>query len=143
MTNQTAIQFIATLDGAQQQDLLALYRNEFWCHSRRLPDVEKMLRHTDILIGAVSEQNKLIGFVRVLTDYVYKATIYDLIVHPQYRKQGLGEQLMEQVMNHPDLQGVAAFDLHCLPAMHGFYAKWGFSTDLGELTFMRCDKQVQ
>ncbi|MDH5546045.1 MAG: GNAT family N-acetyltransferase [Gammaproteobacteria bacterium] len=129
--------FIYELNSNQTDTLVALYQNEFWCHTRTRPDVDKMLKNTDIVIGAIDENSKLIGFVCILTDFVYKATIYDLIVHPHWRNQKLGQQLMEAVMNHPKLHGVEHFDLHCLPEMIPFYEKWGFTAELGELGFMR------
>ena len=36
---------------------------------------------------------------------------------------------------------VEHFDLNCLPAMFGFYRKWGFTEDTGELGFMRRDNR--
>jgi GNAT superfamily N-acetyltransferase len=66
-----------------------------------------------------------------------KATIYDLIVHSDWRGKQLGRFLMDSVINHPDLKDVGHFDLNCLPEMYKFYQKWGFTTELGKLGFMR------
>jgi ribosomal protein S18 acetylase RimI-like enzyme len=131
------ISVVSTLSGKQVEQLIALYRNEFWCNQRKRSDVERMLNNSDIIIGAVDSTHNLVGFVRVLTDYVYKATIYDLIIHSDWRGQQLGRFLMDSVINHPDLIDVEHFDLHCLPDMYKFYQKWGFTTELGKLGFMR------
>lgn len=37
------------------------------------------------------------AFARILTDYVYKALILDVIVEPAYRGRGLGRLLMESI----------------------------------------------
>jgi ribosomal protein S18 acetylase RimI-like enzyme len=128
---------VSELTGEQIDQLVALYRNEFWCSQRTRSDVERMLHHTDILVGAVDEADNLIGFVRVLTDYAYKAAIFDLIVRPDWRGRDLGRRLMDAVISHPELRNVEHFDLNCLPEMFGFYEKWGFTSDIGGLGFMR------
>lgn len=134
---QTEFSLIPNLTDIQIDQLVALYKNEFWCNTRLRPDVEKMLLHTDVMIGAIDTHDKLIGYVRVLTDYIYKATIYDLIVHPDWRNKNLGRKLMDAIIYHPKLRDVQHFDLHCLPAMYPFYEKWGFTTNLGKVGIMR------
>lgn len=134
---QTDTSLITNLTDAQIDQLVALYKNEFWCNTRLKPDVETMLRNTDVMIGAIDTHDNLIGYVRVLTDFVFKATIYDLIVHPDWRNKNLGRELMDAIIFHPRLRDVQHFDLHCLPTMFPFYQKWGFTTDLGKVGFMR------
>ena len=131
------IKLVSEINKQQIEQLLQLYSLEFWCNKRKLADVERMLSNTDIVIGAVDRSNNLVGFVRILTDYVYKATLYDLIVHRQHRDSGIGTQLMDAVIHHPLLQSVEHFDLHCLPQMVAYYNRWGFTTELGDLGFMR------
>ena len=128
---------VNTLNESDQMQLIELYRNEFWCNTRQCHDVETMLKNTDIVVGVKTNENELIGFVRVLTDYVYKATIYDLIVHPNWRKRNVGKLLMDTIISHRDLKNIEHIDLSCLPAMCPFYEKWGFTTEMGELGFMR------
>ena len=131
------VSVITSLNEKQINQLVSLYKSEFWCEKRNYNDVVKMLNNTNIAIGAVTEANDLIGFVRVLTDFVYKATIFDLIVHPGWRNKKLGRLLMDKTIGHPQLKDVEHFDLNCLPEMYPFYEKWGFTTELGELGFMR------
>ena len=131
------VKIITSLSEQQIGQLLVLYKNEFWCKQRKLEDVKKMLANTDVALAATDENENLIGFIRVLTDYTYKATIYDLIVHTDFRGRQLGKLLMDKVINHPDLKDVEHFGLYCLPSMHEFYQRWGFTTDVGEITLMR------
>jgi len=85
----------------------------------------------------VDECDQLIGITRVLTDFVYRAMIFDVIIKPTHRKMGLGAKLMHAVLNHPKLQTVEHFYLNCLPNMMPFYERWGFSDDVGGLKFLR------
>ena len=131
------ISIITNLKDKQINQLLALYSDEFWCNTRKRADVEKMLENSHIVLGVIDSEANLIGFVRILTDFTYKATIYDLIVHPQWRNNNIGKLLMDEVINHPELRSIEHFDLNCLPEMYRFYKKWSFTTNVGELGFMR------
>lgn len=137
MMSESEVALVSRLTDVQIDQLMALYSNEFWCNQRKRPDVAKMLAHSDIVIGAVDGEGNLVGFARVLTDYVYKATIYDVIVHPDWRGKQLGRLLMDSIISHPELNDVQHLDLYCLPEMHKFYERGGFTTDVGRITHMR------
>ena len=128
---------VEILTESQVSDLMDLYKNEFWSNKRTRQDVVKMLASTDVIIGLVDECDRLIGITRVLTDFVYRAMIFDVIIKPTHRKMGLGAKLMDAVLNHPKLQTVEHFYLNCLPNMMPFYERWGFSDDVGGLKFLR------
>ncbi|MEG4987624.1 GNAT family N-acetyltransferase [Microcoleus sp. BR0-C5] len=128
---------VETLTESQVSDLMDLYKNEFWSDKRTREDVVKMLAATDVIIGFVDESDRLIAFTRVITDFVYRAMIFDVIIKLTHRKMGLGAKLMDAVLNHPELQAVENFALNCLPNMMPFYERWGFTDDVGEMKFMR------
>ena len=92
------ITIVSNLNNSDIDQLIDLYKNEFWCNKRKREGIEKMLKNTDIIIAAKNNKNELIGFIRVLTDYVYKATIFDLIVHPGWRGKHIGKLLMDSVL---------------------------------------------
>ena len=130
-------QIVEILTESQVSDLMDLYKNEFWSDKRTREDVVKMLAGTDVIIALVDECDRLIGITRVLTDFVYRAMIFDVIIKPTHRKMGLGAKLMDAVLNHPKLQTVETLALRCWPHMVPFYERWGFSDDLGEIKFLR------
>ena len=117
---------VSQLNEQQISELVELYKNEFWSDKRTHPEVDKMLAASDIIIGLVDECDRLVAFTRVLTDFVYRAIIFDVIVKPDYRDRGLGKQLLDAVVNHPQLQSVEYLGLYCLPEMVQFYERWGF-----------------
>jgi predicted N-acetyltransferase YhbS len=61
-------------------------------------------------------------------------------VSEKHRGEGLGKELMNLIKNHLELQEVKHFELYCLPKMVKFYEEFGFSSELGELVFMRNPK---
>jgi predicted GNAT family N-acyltransferase len=71
----------------------------------------------------------LVGYARVITDYVFKALIFDVTVDEAYWGNGLGRRLLDALVDHPELRRVKHLELYCLPEMVPFYKKWGFSND--------------
>ncbi|MBD2167263.1 GNAT family N-acetyltransferase [Calothrix membranacea FACHB-236] len=129
-------QIVDNLNENQILELVDLYKDEFWSKNRQYQDVVKMLAASDIIIAFVTDSQELIGFTRILTDFVYRATIYDVIIKPTYRKMGLGAKLMDAAINHPQLREVEQIALYCLPKMMPFYQRWGFTSEVGELQLM-------
>jgi N-acetylglutamate synthase-like GNAT family acetyltransferase len=104
--------------------LLELQRNAPWCRHRSLQQLVKAIHNSQLLLTAW-EENRLVACARVLTDYVYRAVVFDVIVHPDYQGKGLGRQLMEQVVNHPSLKEVEYYFLYTADKQ-GFYRRLGW-----------------
>jgi GNAT superfamily N-acetyltransferase len=81
--------------------------------------------------------DRLVTFARVLTDRIFKAIIFDVIVASAHRGDGLGRRLMDKIVEHPDLTSVRHLERYCLPEMVPFYEKWRFSTDVAGASYMR------
>jgi GNAT superfamily N-acetyltransferase len=79
----------------------------------------------------------LVAFSRVITDYVYKALILDVIGAPEFRNRNLGRRLMDAVCEYPPLTAVRHFELFCLPELIPFYQKWGFTDEVNGLRLLR------
>ena len=109
------------IDAAQ---LVALYRHAPWANTRSIEEAREMLTHTDVAITAW-HGNRLVGLGRVLTDYVYRASIWDVIVDTAYQGQDIGTQIIQRILEHPTLKRVELFWL-CTRSP-GFYEKLGFS----------------
>ena len=105
--------------------LLSLFEQADWASGRSEESTRRMLSQTDLAISAW-DASKLVGFGRVLTDYVYRASIWDVIVDKQYQDQDIGKGIIQQILAHPSLQHVELFWL-CTRKYQGFYASLGFS----------------
>jgi predicted GNAT family N-acyltransferase len=117
--------------------LHALYQEEWWTNGRTLEETKNCVVGSQICVGLAGANDELIGFARVLTDFAFKALIFDVIVRKDHRRTGLGDKLLFLIRSHEKLQGVKHFELYCLPEMFDFYAKHGFTTDTGEIRLMR------
>ncbi len=126
------------LSPKQIRKLHQLFQNEWWTNTRDLGDVEEMLKHTDFIFALIEDgSEELIAFARVLSDWVFKALIMDVVVHPLHRDSGLGKELMERILKHDDFKKVGHFELYCLENMVPYYERWGFTSELRPVTFMR------
>jgi ribosomal protein S18 acetylase RimI-like enzyme len=105
-------------------ELQALYEHAPWAKGRTVQGIRRMLQNTDYHFSAWDGQ-KLIGFARVLTDGIYRATLWDVVVHPDYQGQGIGEELMDHILSHSILSKVEKFWLNTRDKFR-FYEKFGF-----------------
>jgi ribosomal protein S18 acetylase RimI-like enzyme len=112
-------------ESPEASQLLRLFQQAPWAKDRTLDDAKDMLRHTDLTLCAW-DRDRLIGFGRVLTDFVYRATIWDVIVDRAYQGQGVGTEIVRRILNHPRLKRVELFWL--CTRRPGFYEKLGFSS---------------
>jgi ribosomal protein S18 acetylase RimI-like enzyme len=105
--------------------LTRLFNQAPWAKGRAEADTKLMLENTDLIVCAWDGE-RLVGFGRVLTDYVYRASIWDIIVDKAYQGQGIGTELVQRILNHPRLKRVELFWL--CTRTPGFYEKLGFSS---------------
>ncbi|OIQ26531.1 GNAT family N-acetyltransferase [uncultured Vibrio sp.] len=116
-----------------------LYKQAWWSKNRTLIDTISCIRGSQICIGIFDDNEALIGFARVLSDFIYKALIFDVIVAPNEQGKGVGKKLIEQLKSHNKLSQVKHFELYCLPEMEGFYRSLGFSAEVGGIRLLRCE----
>jgi len=121
------------------EQLLALYGQTDWARDRSLEDTTFMLAHTDVAISAW-DGPRMVGFGRVLTDYVFRASIWDVIVDRTYQDRDIGKGIIQRILTHPTLERVELFWL-CTRRYQGFYASLGFSDK--EQTGMVWDRRKQ
>ncbi|MET3979999.1 N-acetylglutamate synthase-like GNAT family acetyltransferase [Mucilaginibacter sp. UYP25] len=67
-----------------------------------------------------------VGFARVVSDKATFAYLCDVFILPANQGVGLSKWLMQNIMAHPDLQGLRRWSLATLDA-HGLYKQFGFT----------------
>jgi citrate lyase synthetase len=119
-----------TLTDEHAQQLHALYQGEWWSSGRTLSEVRRLLAGDSLLFALCDGENgSLRAFARVLTDGVFKAILFDVIVHPDHRGEGLGHTLLSHILAHPVISQVRHFELYCRPELREYYQEFGFSSD--------------
>lgn len=129
---------LQTITPEHARQLHALFQGEWWTRGRTLAEVHRLLEHCDLFFAFVDKSSgQLAAFARVLTDFTFKAFIFDVIVAPPYRRQGLGRRLLQAICDEPRLRGVGHLELYARPPVTEFYKRLGFTDELGELRLMR------
>ena len=107
-------------------DIVAIHRfltHSYWSPGVPLPVVERAIANS-LCFGLLLEGQQ-VGFARVITDRATFAYLADVYVLPEHQGQGLSLRLMEQIIRHPDLQGLRRMMLATRDA-HSLYEKFGF-----------------
>ncbi len=119
--------------------LLPLFDRVPWARGRTVAETTHMVLQTDLFITAW-DGPQLIGCGRVLTDYVYRASIWDVIVDSAYQGQDVGTDIIQRILTHPTLRRVELFWL-CTRDKQRFYETLGFSAK--EQTGMVWDRRTR
>jgi predicted GNAT family N-acyltransferase len=119
-------EFIYNLSEHQVHNLLSIYKEESWSKNRNIDDIKKMIDKSWIIAIRDLSNDNVIAFARVLTDYVYRAFIYDVIVAKDYRGLGFGKLIVNSIVNHKDINNVERIELYCIDSNVSFYTKLGF-----------------
>ncbi|MDJ0736423.1 MAG: GNAT family N-acetyltransferase [Nostocaceae cyanobacterium] len=123
--NHTSIQFSDRkweIDLYQLQQLFNLAA--FWAKNRNIEDLNTSIANSEPVIS-VWDGKRLIGFARTTSDGIYRATIWDVVIHPEYRGSGLGSKLVETILSHPRVNQVERVYL-MTTYQQRFYEKIGF-----------------
>jgi GNAT superfamily N-acetyltransferase len=96
----------------------------FWAADRRVEDLALAIANSDPVITAWDD-DLMIGFARATSDGVYRATIWDVVIHPNYQGLGLGRQLVQTVLSHPKMNRVERTYL-MTTHQQSFYERIGF-----------------
>jgi predicted GNAT family N-acyltransferase len=118
--------FIYNLSEHQVINLLDIYKEESWSKNRELDDIKKMFKKSWIIAIIDSDNGKIIAFSRVLSDFVYRAFIYDVIVAKKYRGLKFGKLIVNSIINHKEFINVERIELNCIDSNVSFYEKLGF-----------------
>ena len=88
-------------DAVSFEEIFPLYEAVGWTNYTTNPTMLKnALEHSLFLISARDEEGKLIGFLRAVGDGYSIVYIQDIIVLPEYQRQGIGTQLLRQTMEY-------------------------------------------
>lgn len=109
-------------------DLVALQAlfnaTAFWGQDRPLEHLAIALENSNP-VASVWDGDRLIGFARATSDGIYRATIWDVLIHPDYQGAGLGRKLVETVLSHPLMHRVERIYL-MTTYQQKFYERIGF-----------------
>jgi GNAT superfamily N-acetyltransferase len=129
MENQPPEFFISTdpslLDMAVIHGFL---RTSYWAKDIPITIIERAIKHS-LCFGVYENHPEIgpvqVGFARVISDYATFAYLCDVFIISDYRGRALSKALVEEIVEHPDLQSLRRWMLVTLDA-HGLYEQFGF-----------------
>ncbi len=105
------------------EELHSLLRQTSWADKRSPLDIQLMLDRSQITLG-VWDEDRLIGFSRVITDDLYRALVDDVVVDSAYRGRGIASHMLEKMLRR--VEHVEQVMLDCGPELGDFYRRFGF-----------------
>lgn len=110
-----------------------LSKESYW--AKNIPmDIVKTSIDGSLCFG-VYENNKQVGFARVITDYATFGYLADVFIDKNYRGKGLSKELMKFIMEQELTKKLRRFMLATLDA-HSLYAQFGFESQEGNKRLM-------
>ena len=99
--------------------------NSYWAEGISREIIRRSIEGS--LCFGVFENDRQVGFARMITDKATFAYLADVFIIKEYRGLGLSKWLMEVIMSHPGLQGLRRMMLATKDA-HELYKKFGFTS---------------
>jgi N-acetylglutamate synthase-like GNAT family acetyltransferase len=128
----------AQIDLRQLQDLFQ--QTAHWACDRQLDDLAIAIENSNPTIS-VWDSNRLIGFARATSDGIYRAVIWDVVIHSDYQGAGLGRKLVQTVLSHSNVCRVERVHL-MTTYQQAFYEKIGFEYN-GSTTMVLHNTPIQ
>ena len=110
-----------------QHKYFKLFETTGWNKEYKLTSKElyQSIQNSSYCISAY-ENNKLIGFGRMLSDRIAHAVLFDVIVLPEFQRNGIGSKIMEKLLEECRKNKIRDIQLFCASEKLGFYKKFGF-----------------
>lgn len=117
------VTYVESLDGVVAADL-----EGFLLHWDFVPPAGTLLRMLEgssiVVLARATESSRVCGYVAALTDHVVCGYISAIEVRPEFRRRGIGTELLRRVTERLNVYGIY---LACAPAMIPYYESAGFA----------------
>ena len=104
-----------------------LSKESYWALNVPLETVQRSIANSLCFGVYHNPSSSQVGFARIITDYATIAYLGDVFITIPHRGHGLSKTLMQQIMTHPDLQGLRRWVLLTADA-HDLYRQFGWQS---------------
>ena len=113
-------------DKIKSEEVLRLLKMTYWANNRTIEQIEESMASSFCYGLFLAEEERLVGFARVISDLATTYYLCDVIIDPEYQHQGLGMALVSHIVNLPQYRKLRGLLL--TKDAHGLYEKYGFET---------------
>ncbi len=96
----------------------------YWAKDRTQEEVNKTIKNS--LNFGVYKNDAMVGFARIVTDYVSFAYLADVFIVKEERGKGLGNALVKHILDYPSIKNTKRWMWGTMDA-HELYRPYGFS----------------
>jgi aralkylamine N-acetyltransferase len=134
--------FLQEPDEEQIHQLVELYKAQGWWQAG---DDSKDHLIPGLIAGShcfliATDERSIIGMGRAISDRISDAYIQDLMVRPDYRRQGIGKLLLQTLLERLHADGIAWIGLIAEPGSDTFYRHAGFQEMAGSMPMLMINK---
>lgn len=104
------------------EEMRQVYQSVGW--NRHTEEIIQTVFQASNVVIIVRAGKQIVGFGRALTDGVFNAAIYDIVVHKDYQGLGIAKQIIAHILRK--LEGVSCIHLISTTGNEEFYKKQGF-----------------
>ncbi len=135
-------QYTDSFSSTDLDQLVDLFRAAaFWAQDRTKEDMAIAVAHSYPVVTAW-DGDRLIGFSRATSDGVFRATIWDVVIAPDYQGGGLGRRLVETLVSHPHMSRVERTYL-MTTHQQGFYKRIGFEENVSTTLVLYNNAEIE
>ena len=115
------------LDGREKmdiQDIIRLLKNTYWAKQRSNKQIEKSVLNSSCYGVYLEDEEKRVGFGRVISDYATTYYLCDVVIDTEYQHNGLGTALVSYIESLPEYAGLRGILI--TRDAHSLYRKFGY-----------------
>lgn len=126
---------IRLVDGWNVEEIADLYRaGGWWKETYEVAGLTPLMRGSFAFAVAIDRRtSRLAGMGRVISDGVSDGYVQDLVVLPEYRRSGIGKQIVATLVEACEAKGVLWIGLIAEPGSERFYEALGFAVMTGHV----------
>jgi len=127
MPNSLKPKIVYTNDLPRENEFFEIFQTTGWNQKYNLTSSElKVALHQSWYCLSAYHDEKLVGFGRILCDGVVHALILDLIVLPDYQRHGIGQSILDHLVNRCKTHKIRDIQLFSAKGYSRFYKNRGF-----------------
>ena len=117
---------VSSVENINSEEVLRLLKMTYWANNRTIEQIEESMASSFCYGLFLAEEERLVGFARVISDLATTYYLCDVIIDPEYQHQGFGKALLSHIVSLPQYRKLRGILL--TKDAHGLYEKYGFET---------------